>query len=443
MTKHYYNRAMISFVFKVPGRTHFFAAVCFCFFSLSFYPADLQAEDKPVGRILAVIGTVKYFVAKDSSASRGTPGEVKRVAFEPWQNVKKRQPVYATDQFRTGRKSRLKILFSDNSLMALGPGAEMTVTAYRTQPESKFRQGVIDVKRGLVMYIVNKSQNHKKSFLNIITPTANIGARGTQGYIASSDKKTLVANQAGAVGVKSSDPDIDVQVNVGSMMKTVVRAGAPPVTPRPLSENELATFRNFGVGDLAFSGGSKNALISVDEVKEEEEEDEEEKEGDEKGEPGEDGEGEGKEGEEGEGESEEGGKTQRIKAFGDMTSEEKEEMMEERMAMEDESRERQGLAPLPRTAEAREEFLEDAIAGGMEFLGQAEMGGLESAQALGILPGGVEFDDMDIDVESLQSFETAVIGACAAPLKKAAMPTRAYAPAGAVNPGNNECTRWP
>ena len=409
MTKHYYNRAMISFVFKVPGRTHFFAAVCFCFFSLSFYPADLQAEDKPVGRILAVIGTVKYFVAKDSSASRGTPGEVKRVAFEPWQNVKKRQPVYATDQFRTGRKSRLKILFSDNSLMALGPGAEMTVTAYRTQPESKFRQGVVDVKRGLAMYIVNKSQNHKKSFLNIITPTANIGARGTQGYIASSDKKTLVANQAGAVGVKSSDPDIDVQVNVGSMMKTVVRAGAPPVTPRPLSENELTTFRNFVVGDLAFSGGSKNALISVDEVKEEEEEDEEEKEGDEKGEPGEDGEGEGKEGEEGEGESEEGGKTQRIKAFGDMTSEEKEEMMEERMAMEDESRERRGLAPLPRTAEAREEFLEDAIAGGMEFLGQAEMGGLESAQALGILPGGVEFDDMDIDVELLQSFETGVI----------------------------------
>ncbi len=362
-----------------------------------------------MGRILAVIGTVKYFVAKDSSASRGTLGEVKRVAFEPWQNVKKRQPVYATDQFRTGRKSRLKILFSDNSLMALGPGAEMTVTAYRTQPESKFRQGVVDVKRGLAMYIVNKSQNHKKSFLNIITPTANIGARGTQGYIASSDKKTLVANQAGAVGVKSSDPDIDVQVNVGSMMKTVVRAGAPPVTPRPLSENELATFRNFVVGDLAFSGGSKNALISVDEVKEEEEEDEEEKEGDEKGEPGEDGEGEGKEGEEGEGESEEGGKTQRIKAFGDMTSEEKEEMMEERMAMEDESRERQGLAPLPRTAEAREEFLEDVIAGGAEFLNQADITGLEAAQALGILTEGVEFNDMDIDVESLQSFETGVI----------------------------------
>ena len=158
---------MIDSVFIDSRYTRCFAAACFFFFLLSFYPTDLLAEDKPVGRILAVIGTVKYFVGKDSSASRGTPGEVKRVAFEPWQNVKKRQPVYATAQFRTGRKSRLKVLFSDNSLMALGPGAEIAVTAYRTQPESKLRQGIIGVKRGLAMYIVNKSQNNKKSFLKI------------------------------------------------------------------------------------------------------------------------------------------------------------------------------------------------------------------------------------------------------------------------------------
>jgi len=352
---------------------------------LSFYPTDLLAEDKPVGRILAVIGTVKYFVGKDSSASRGTPGEVKRVAFEPWQNVKKRQPVYATDQFRTGRKSRLKVLFSDNSLMALGPGAEIAVTAYRTQPESKLRQGIIGVKRGLAMYIVNKSQNNKKSFLKIVTPTANIGARGTQGYVAASDERTLLANQAGAVGVKSSDPDIDTQVNVGPMMKTVVRAGVAPIPPRPLSANELSTFRSFVVGDLAFSGGSENALIAVEETSEKEKEEKEKEAGDEK-------EGEGK-----------------IKAFGNATPEEKQEMMEREMDMEDERREKRGLAPIPRTAEAIEQFRADFMAGGMEVLDQQQLGGLEAAQALGILEGGVGFNDMDIDVDALQSFEASVM----------------------------------
>jgi len=376
---------MIDSVFIDSRYTRCFAAACFFFFLLSFYPTDLLAEDKPVGRILAVIGTVKYFVGKDSSASRGTPGEVKRVAFEPWQNVKKRQPVYATDQFRTGRKSRLKVLFSDNSLMALGPGAEIAVTAYRTQPESKLRQGIIGVKRGLAMYIVNKSQNNKKSFLKIVTPTANIGARGTQGYVAASDERTLLANQAGAVGVKSSDPDIDTQVNVGPMMKTVVRAGVAPIPPRPLSANELSTFRSFVVGDLAFSGGSENALIAVEETSEKEKEEKEKEAGDEK-------EGEGK-----------------IKAFGNATPEEKQEMMEREMDMEDERREKRGLAPIPRTAEAIEQFRADFMAGGMEVLDQQQLGGLEAAQALGILEGGVGFNDMDIDVDALQSFEASVM----------------------------------
>ena len=34
---------------------------------------------------------------------------------------------------------------------------------------------------------------------------------------------------------------------------------------------------------------------------------------------------------------------------------------------------------------------------------------MESAQALGILPGGVGFNDMDIDVDSLQAVESGVI----------------------------------
>ena len=98
----------------------------------------------------------------------------------------------------------------------------------------------------------------------------------------------------------------------------------------------------------------------------------------------------------------------KIKIFGEMTSEEKQEM-EKRMDMEDERREKRGLRPIPRTAEAIEQFRADFMAGGMEVLDQQQLGGMESAQALGILPGGGGFDDMDIDVDSLQSFESGVI----------------------------------
>ena len=83
--------------------------------------------------------------------------------------------------------------------------------------------------------------------------------------------------------------------------------------------------------------------------------------------------------------------------------------MQRRMEIEDERREKQGLAPIPRTAEAIEQFRADFMEGGMEVLDQQQFGGLEAAQALGIMEQGVEFNDMDINVNSLQSFESGVI----------------------------------
>ncbi|MDC1123077.1 FecR family protein [Nitrospinaceae bacterium] len=257
-----------------------------------------------------MIGTVEIFLGELGSESKGKPGEVKPVSAEPWQKVKKKQPVYSKDRYRTSRKSRMKILFSDNSLMALGPGAEMVIEGYRTKPKSKLRQGVIRIKKGLSMYIVNKSQKNKKSFFNIRTPTANLGARGTQGYIAVSSTNTLVANQAGVLLARNSNPNVGKErksnwfefdgghgpfiakasfkddnlsfaqaprkavVRLGRMMKTAIPKNALPAPPTPLSPGALASFRNFVVGDIAYSGGGGNSLISVEESTEGEEEEE-------------------------------------------------------------------------------------------------------------------------------------------------------------------------
>ncbi len=244
-------------------------------------PVNSHAQEKPIGKVISIIGTVEYSPESEDSVADAKSGKVKKVSFEPWEKVTKLQPVYAKDRFRTSRKSRLKVLFSDNSLMALGPDSEMSVMAYRHQPKSKLRQGVIKVKRGLSMYIVNKSQKHKKSFFNIISPTATIGARGTQGYVASSPGKTLVANQAGAVATKNNNPRVrGVQV-VGTMMKNVIARGQPPSKPSTLQKSELKAFRNLvlaRIGPTTGQGADGKSLIEVEETEEEDEEEEEESE---------------------------------------------------------------------------------------------------------------------------------------------------------------------
>jgi hypothetical protein len=203
------------------------------------------AEVKPVGKIIGITGMVDFRSASESeSVAKGKAGSVKPISFTPWGKAKPHQLVYAKDIFRTSRKSRLKILFDDKSMIALGPKSKMKVASYIYKPKEKLRRGVINVAQGLSMYIINKSQKNKKSSFRIVTPTANIAARGTQGYISVSGTQTIVANQDGAVEVNNSDLSVAGQKLVEAMMKSIISLGQSPSEPTALTESELAQIRN-------------------------------------------------------------------------------------------------------------------------------------------------------------------------------------------------------
>jgi hypothetical protein len=219
---------------------------------------EAKAEEKPVGMIIGVTGEILYRSTTDTPvASKDKLGETKLASFSPWEKVKFKQPVYAKDEFKTSKRSRLKIKFSDNSLMALGPNSKMEVSKYVYNKKKNLRQGVMKISYGLSMYIVNKTQKNKKSNFNLISPTANLAARGTQGYVSSSDKVTYLANQAGAMDSSSSDPNIKGSQTVGAMKKNSIEAGKPPTVPTDLTNNDLAAVRNVVMGQI----GASSALI--------------------------------------------------------------------------------------------------------------------------------------------------------------------------------------
>ncbi len=270
-------------------------AIFFCLLSGLLIPLHAAAQEKPVGKIISIRGTVEILVSEPVAEVK--KGEVKKVAAEVWQKITKKQPVYAKDTFRTGRKSRLKILFEDKSLMALGPRTKMSVESYLFKPEDKLRQGVINVAHGLSMYIVNKSQKNKKSSFRIVSPTGNLAARGTQGYISATKDKTLIANQAGTVEVSNSDPNVGLEqksnwdgqepvfttagyeeidffaqgpgafgMPMGPMTKSTILQGLPPTPPVPLTLAELTVIRNVVLARIGVTPGDR-ALVKVDEPK--------------------------------------------------------------------------------------------------------------------------------------------------------------------------------
>ena len=163
-------------------------------------PGQTFAQQEPIGKVVHIVGTAEYLVGEPVAQAK--PGEVIPASLEVWEKVKFHQPIYLNDKLRTKRRSRVKILFKDNSLMGLGPGGEMSVAVYLHKPKDKLRQGVINIRRGISMYIINKSQKNKKSFFKMSTPSGNISARGTHGYIAA----TSDLYQDAAVSIRRSAP---------------------------------------------------------------------------------------------------------------------------------------------------------------------------------------------------------------------------------------------
>ena len=219
-----------------------FLSALFIFFQagvLLVPSGQISAAPNPVGKIIGITGTIEFLAGSLEPVAEAKPGEVQRVSFEKWEKVEFHQAVYPKDKFRTSRKSRLKILLSDNSLIAMGPNSEVSVKSYLFNKKDKLRQGVIGAAHGLSMYIVNKSQNNKNSSFRIVTPTANIAARGTQGYTSSSEVNTFVANRAGCVEDSNINPDIPEVVTLCAQMGNNIPKDGPPTPAQPLTPESI------------------------------------------------------------------------------------------------------------------------------------------------------------------------------------------------------------
>lgn len=240
-------------------------------------PLNLRAEEKPVGLVIAVSGTIEYRTGTTPAVASKESPQIQKVSFTPWNKVKFRQPVYASDEFRTARSSRLKVKFEDNSLLALGPNSKMKVESYIYKASKKLRRATINVAKGLAMYIINKSQKNKSSEFKMVSPVGNIASRGTHGYVGVFPEKTIVANQAGAVETSNNDPNVIGQQTVGPMQKNQIREGQPPTPATDLTRTEVNAIRNQVIGRIGVSsqsGRGNKPLVKVEDNTEEEESEE-------------------------------------------------------------------------------------------------------------------------------------------------------------------------
>lgn len=126
--------------------------------------ASAQSVDpeQPVGRIKTLTGQ-----ATVTTASQTSPVSVGL-------------PVYQGSVIATGKASSLGVTFRDGTVLALGAETHLTVEDYLYNPNQNQYAFGAQLAKGTLNYISGAIAKHRPQAVQVKTPTAVIGVRGTQ-----------------------------------------------------------------------------------------------------------------------------------------------------------------------------------------------------------------------------------------------------------------------
>jgi len=141
------------------------------------------------------------------------------------------QALMAGDAVETGRKSRAKILFKDDSILNLGELSRVEVQEYLQNSSSDRSKSIYNLIDGSIRVVVGRSD------LEIHTSTAVAAARGTSFDIWSEGEgktlKTCSKVLGGQVLFKNKDGEIKKVITAKKGDTCCIPLGGPPRIERP------------------------------------------------------------------------------------------------------------------------------------------------------------------------------------------------------------------
>ena len=122
-----------------------------------------SALNEAVGRVSELSGEVK----------------VKRAETKITEDLSAKSRLFQNDKIITTDDGKLKVLFFDDSVMAIGPNTEIKIIEFIYKPKEKMHKTGFSLFKGRVLTFVGKLFRNSKSRFEIKTPTAVAGVRGT------------------------------------------------------------------------------------------------------------------------------------------------------------------------------------------------------------------------------------------------------------------------
>ena len=125
--------------------------------------AQGAASDEPIGNVASLTGTATVIRNKDSIV------------------LTLKDDIYLNDTVQTSSSSSLGVTFSDDTTFHLSANAKITIDTYVYDPNGKQNKGAFDIGKGTVAFVA--AAVAKTGDMQITTPTAALGIRGTTGLV--------------------------------------------------------------------------------------------------------------------------------------------------------------------------------------------------------------------------------------------------------------------
>lgn len=205
---------------------------------------------------------------EDTGISHPPAGKVvalrgQALARNPWSDeraLRMTSEIFAGDRITTSSGSRLQLVFSDNTIVSLGPDAELVIDTYRWNAQNQSGAMQTQVEKGLFRVLGGLITQAAPEKFSTETPAATIGIRGSiyAGFYNDETGALQVALLGGKgvfVGNALGRSDIE-RPGLG----VATERGRAPSAALPLSDNQLALLAEGLMDDLILHHKAANCL---------------------------------------------------------------------------------------------------------------------------------------------------------------------------------------
>jgi hypothetical protein len=113
--------------------------------------------------------------------------------------------VELSDRLVTGRKGRIKVLFSDDSLLTVASETELTITEHIFKAKANQRKTIMELVKGKIRALVQKEVTGVSGVFEVHTNNAVAGVRGTEFIVAATDTELRLWTISGDMDLVGSD----------------------------------------------------------------------------------------------------------------------------------------------------------------------------------------------------------------------------------------------